>query len=96
VTSFDTPLSPAGDGKAETRFEARSQDIGSMVLVVAAGRLFGRAADFSVKEKDEARALTIFNVAECLHSRLPRRVKAFPFPSRTGLPTTMPAVEDSR
>jgi hypothetical protein len=75
---------PSGDGKAEARLEARSQDIGSIVLVVAAGKI--RWANFSVKEKDEARALTVFNVAECLHSRLPRRMKVFlSSPSGTGL-----------
>jgi hypothetical protein len=57
-----------GDGKAEARFDARSQDIGSIVLVVA-GLAFASPMNFSVKEKDEASALTVFNAVECLHSR---------------------------
>ena len=53
------PLVSSETGKAGVRFQARSQDIGLAVLVMAldageAGCLSGVEANFSVKEKDEA------------------------------------------
>ena len=52
VTGYKLPqplVLPCKAGKAGARFQAPSQDIGLAVLVVAAP-----AANFSVKEKDEA------------------------------------------
>ena len=66
------------------RFQARSQDIGLAVLVVAfiagqAGRLSYVEANFSVKEKDEASPPRecVAGFAECLHSPICRGLKAF-------------------
>ncbi len=78
------PLVSAKTGKAGARFQARSQDIGWAVLVVAleagqAGRLSYFEANFSVKEKDEASLSRACGAgfAGCLHSPICRGLKAF-------------------
>ena len=69
------PLVSCRTGKAGARFQARSQDIGLAVLVVAfiagqAGCLSYIEANFSVKEKDEASLSRerVAGFADCLHS----------------------------
>ncbi len=69
------PLVSRRTGKAGARFQARSQDIGLAVLVMArsngrAGSLSRARADFSVKEKDEASPSRECGTgfAGCLHS----------------------------
>jgi hypothetical protein len=78
------PLVSGKTGKAGARFQARSQDIGWAVLVVAldagqAGRLSCVEANFSVKEKDEASSSRECGAgfAGCLHSPICRGVEAF-------------------
>jgi hypothetical protein len=83
------PLVSGKTGKAGARFQARSQDIGLAVLVVAlkavqAGRLFHYfGADFSVKEKDEASPSRECGAgfAGCLHSPICRGLEAFCLPA---------------
>ena len=77
------PLVSSETGKAGVRFQARSQDIGLAVLVVAfdveqAGCLSNVEANFSVKEKDEASPSRecAAGFAECLHSPFCRGLKA--------------------
>ena len=77
------PLVLHETGKAGARFQARSQDIGLAVLVMAVGaglvpRLSSPAADFSVKEKDEASPVRECapGFDECLHSPICRGLKA--------------------
>ena len=76
------PLVSSETGKAGVRFQARSQDIGLAVLVVAliarqAGNLRRFGANFSVKEKDEASLSRecVAGFAECLHSPFCRGLK---------------------
>ena len=78
------PLVSTEIGKAGVRFQARSQDIGLAVLVVAfrvgqASRLSLRVADFSVKGKDEASPARECapGFDECLHSPICRGLKVF-------------------
>jgi hypothetical protein len=78
------PLVSGKTGKAGARFQARSQDIGLAVLVVAfiaiqAGRLSYAEANFSVKEKDEASPPRECGAgfAGCLHSPICRGMEAF-------------------
>ena len=80
------PLASVEAGKVGARFQARSQDIGLAMLVMAvragsAVRWPVRVADFSVKEKDEAsRARECApGFLECLHSPICRSLKAFCF-----------------
>ena len=80
------PLASSEAGKAGARFKARSQDIGLAVLVMAVSfgpalRWSVRAADFSVKEKDEASLARecVPGFDECLHSPICRGLKAFWF-----------------
>jgi hypothetical protein len=77
------PLVSSETGKAGVRFQARSQDIGLAVLVVApiagqAESLSWLGANFSVKEKDEASPSCecAGGFAECLHSPFCRGLKA--------------------
>jgi hypothetical protein len=69
------PLVSEEAGKAGARFQARSQDIGLAVLVMA----LSDGADFSVKEKDEASLARecALGFVECLHSPICRGLKAF-------------------
>ena len=80
------PLVSLRTGKAGARFQARSQDIGLAMLVMAfkAGQakwLSCVGADFSVKEKDEASPVRecALGFDECLHSPICRGLKAFAF-----------------
>jgi hypothetical protein len=80
------PLVSEGAGKAGARFQARSQDIGLAMLVMAfkagqATRPSGVGADFSVQEKDEARPVRECapGFQECLHSPIWRGLDAFAF-----------------
>ena len=82
-----TPLISPEIGKAGARFQARSQDIGSAVLVPAHWKerqiepVLLRGANFSVKEKDEASPPRGCGAgfAECLHSPICRGLGAFSF-----------------
>ena len=64
-------------GKAEMRLEASSQDTGLAVLVPMVRHVNGGRSNFSVKEKDEARAPPVAGLSECLHSRFCSGVKVF-------------------
>ena len=83
------PLVLGRTGKAGARFQARSQDIGFAVLVVAlkavqAGCLFHYfGANFSVKEKDEASPSRECGAGfvGCLHSPICRGLEAFCLPA---------------
>ena len=78
------PLVSRRTGKAGARFQARSQDIGLAVLVMAfiageARRLSCVEANFSVKEKDEASPSRECGAgfAGCLHSPICRGLEVF-------------------
>ena len=78
------PLVSSEIGKAGVRFQARSQDIGLAVLVMAlqtgqARCLCCFGANFSVKEKDEASPSRECGAgfAGCLHSPICRGLEAF-------------------
>ena len=78
------PLVSGKTGKAGARYQARSQDIGWAVLVVAldAGQAVCVScveANFSVKEKDEASLSRecVAGFADCLHSPIWRGLEAF-------------------
>ena len=91
------PLVSREIGKAGARLQARSQDIGLAVLVVAldagqARRLSYVEANFSVKEKDEASPSRecAAGFAECLHSPFCRGLKVFVFWPCAGLSIANP------
>ena len=82
------PLVSRETGKAGARFQARSQDIGLVVLVVVfrpgeASCLSSYGANFSVKEKDEASPPRGCEAGfdECLHSPICRGLEVFLFPT---------------
>jgi len=82
------PLVSGEAGKAGVRFQARSQDIGWAVLVMAvdvgqAGRLSCVEANFSVKEKDEASPPRECGAGfvGCLHSPICRGLGVFCLPA---------------